>query len=123
MRSKKTRIFNTIFLLSLLGFCLVFAPAGQAQVVNTGGVSIPNPVNTNTFEGLVQNIAKWFYMIMTPVAVIVILYAAFLFLTSAGDEEKVRRAKRALTYAVVGIAIILIGAGFITLVKSLLGAS
>jgi len=86
-------------------------------------MEIPNPVGTNTFEGLVQNVAKWFYYIMVPLASIVILYAAFLFLTSGGDEEKVKKAKRAITYAVVGIAIILIGAGFITLIKSLLSVN
>jgi len=96
--------------------------AGQVFAQATRTMEIPNPVGTNTFEGLVQNVAKWFYYVMIPVASIVILYAAFLFLTSGGEEEKIKKAKRAITYAVVGIAIILIGAGFITLIKSLLGA-
>lgn len=86
-------------------------------------MELPNPVASNTFEGLIAGIAKWFYYIMVPLASIVILYAAFLFLTSGGDEEKVKTAKRAITYAVVGIAIVLIGAGFITLIKSLLGVN
>jgi len=57
---------------------------------------------------------------MVPVATIIFLYAGFLFLTSGGDEEKVKKAKRAVTYAIVGLVIVLIGAGFITLIKSIL---
>lgn len=86
----------------------------------TPTMEIPNPLDAETFEDLVRGVARWFYRVMIPVASIVILYAAFLFLTSGGDEEKVKKAKRAITYAVVGVAIILIGAGFITLIRSLL---
>ena len=122
MKIKQVFIFSIVFLISVLGIALFFAPSSLAIEGNTT-YNIPNVVNSNTFEGLIRGIAEWFYRIMVPVASIVILYAAFLFLTSGGDEEKVKKAKRAITYAVVGVAIILIGAGFITFIQSLLSVN
>ena len=112
-RKKVLIISFSVFILAQVFFAWqVFAA--------TPTMEIPNPLEAQTFEDLVRGIARWFYYVMVPVASIMVLYAAFLFMTSAGDEEKIKKAKRAITYAVVGVAIILIGAGFITLIKSLL---
>jgi len=92
----------------------------QVFAQSTKTFEIPNPLDATSFEALVKGIAKWFYRIMVPVAAIMVLYSGFLFLTSGGDEEKIKRAKKAITYTIVGVAIILIGAGFINLIKSLL---
>jgi len=42
------------------------------------------------------------------IAVIVFIYAGFLYLTSAGDAKKADEAKKAMTYAVIGILVILL---------------
>jgi len=117
--NKKTK--NAIILLICILFIqMIFVSQALAQM--KPALELPNPLNSKTFEDLVKSIATWFYRVMIPVASIVILYAAFLFMTSGGDEEKIKKAKRAITWAIVGIAIIIIGAGFITLIKSLLNA-
>ncbi|MEK7138928.1 MAG: hypothetical protein AAB799_01985, partial [Patescibacteria group bacterium] len=54
------------------------------------------------------------------IAVIMIVYAGVIFLTSRGEPAKVTQAKQILLYAVVGLAIIMIGKGFITLIESIL---
>lgn len=111
-----------IILIQMFIASLAFAQAGGGNPCGGGGNpnELPNPLDACTFEELVSSIATWFELIMVPVATIMILYAAFLFMTSGGDEEKIKRAKRAITWAVVGVAIVLIGAGFITLIKSFL---
>ncbi|MEK7464545.1 MAG: hypothetical protein AAB617_02080 [Patescibacteria group bacterium] len=50
----------------------------------------------------VVNIAAYLFFI---VAALFIILAAFTYLTAAGDEEKVKKAKQELTYAVVAIVI------------------
>jgi hypothetical protein len=118
----KLIIRKKVLIFSFSAFVLVqvfFVPSSLAIEGNTT-YNIPNPVNATSFETLVQAIAKWFVRIMVPIAAIIFLYAGFLFLTSGGDEEKVKKAKRAITYAIVGLVIVLIGAGFITLIKSIL---
>jgi hypothetical protein len=112
---KSILIFS--FSIFILGQIFV---AGQVFAAATVNMELPNPINATSFEGLIQALAKWFVRIMIPIAAIIFLYAGFLFLTSGGDEEKIKRAKKAVTYAIVGLVIILIGAGFVTLIKSIL---
>ena len=98
-------------------------PSGSGCTPSTDTWTLPNPLNACSFEDLVMRIANWLYMVMIPLSTIMILYAAFLFMTSAGDEEKIKKARRALTWALVGIGIIIIGAGFVSLIRSILETS
>jgi hypothetical protein len=85
------------------------------------GVSIPNPIGSGTFQDLVERIARYLFQIGIPIAVIMILYAAFLYMTAGGSEEKVNKAHKALTYAVIGLGILFLAWGITSLVKELLG--
>ena len=116
IKFKKIIPIIILLIIGLTFYHSVFAALGGGET----SFELPNPLTATTFEDLVSSIATWFELIMVPLATIMILYAAFLFMTSGGDEEKIKRAKRAITWAVVGVAIVLIGAGFITLIKSFL---
>jgi len=85
-----------------------------------GGYQIPNPLTATSFEDLVKSVAQWLYYIMIPLSAIMFLYAGAMFMTSGGDEEKIKKAKRAILWAVIGVAVILINYGFIDLIKSFL---
>ena len=83
---------------------------------------ITNPLKggADDFTSLVKIIAQWIFNLAIPIAVAMIVYAGILFLTAAGEPAKVTKAKEVLKYAVIGLAIILIGSGFVTLIKSIL---
>ncbi len=121
--------FTVAFSIIIIALYLVFLVAGlsvQADVGSSetsGTYTIPNPFGAKTFEEVLGKIDKWLIAIAIPIASIVILYAAFLFMTSAGNEEKVTKAKRALTWALVGIGILVIGTGFVTLIKDILSST
>ena len=84
--------------------------------------SIPNPLKggASDLASLVRVIAQWIFNLAIPIAVVMIVYAGVLFLMAQGSEQKVTKAKDVLKWAVVGLAIILIGSGFITLIQSVL---
>lgn len=86
---------------------------------------VPNPLqgDAETVADLVGLIVKWLFSIAIPIAVAVIVYSGILFLTSKGDPGKITKAKQFLTYAVIGLAIILVGSGFISLIRSILELS
>lgn len=125
--------FFSIIIITILAIQIFVAQASFAATLpgdtsptppgETSGYKLPNPFDAESFEEVVQKLAAWFYVILTPVAIIMVLYSAFLFMTSAGDEEKIKRAKRTLLWVLVGVLIIIIGAGFITLIKDFLGAT
>ncbi len=97
-------------------------PACAPGTNQTYSFNIPNPLKggVTDFSSLVKIIAQWIFNLAIPIAVAMIVYAGILFLTSAGDTSKVTKARQVLMYAVVGLAIILIGSGFITLIQSIL---
>ncbi len=82
--------------------------------------NIPNPIQAESLIDLAKAIGRFLFQIAIPIAVIIIIYAGLLYLTSGGNKEKVATAHKALWYAVIGLAIILIGQGFFTLIKSIL---
>ncbi len=94
-------------------------PTGQTT---TYPFSVPNPLQggANTVAELVGIIVKWIFSIAIPIAVAVIVYSGILFLTSKGNPAQVTKARQMLQYAVIGLAVILIGSGFISLIKSIL---
>ena len=97
-------------------------PACKSGETQTYPFEITNPLKggANDFTSLVKIIAQWIFNLAIPIAVAMIVYAGILFLTAAGEPAKVTKAKEVLKYAVIGLAIILIGSGFVTLIQSIL---
>ena len=83
---------------------------------------IDNPLKggADDLGGLVKVLAQWLFNLAIPIAVIMIIYAGVLFLTAQGNPTTITKAKDVLKYAVIGLAIILIGNGFVTLIQSIL---
>ena len=82
--------------------------------------NLPNPIGVENFQDLVNIIGKWIFNLAIPIAVIVIIYAGVLMLTAGGNPGKFKKGAEALKYAVIGLAIVLIGKGFVTLIQSIL---
>jgi len=74
----------------------------------SGEIKIVNPFKKDTIQGLIETIVKDILMpVGAVVAVIMIMYAGFLFVTAKGDPGQITKAKDALLYAVIGAAILL----------------
>ena len=63
----------------------------------------PNTFVKNNIGNFLNGIAAWFAGIIFAMSVLVILYAAFLFIVSAGNEEKVTKAKATIVSGLIGI--------------------
>lgn len=53
-------------------------------------------------------IVGWAFAVLMFLAVIMVIYAAFLYLTAAGDPEKVKKANATILYAAIAIAVALL---------------
>lgn len=103
---------HVTFLTALVSF-LSFAYIASAQPI-----TLPNPLgNVTSFATLISNIAQYLFDIVATLSVIMFIWAGILFLISAGNEQRASSAKKALFYAVVGLAIALSGTGLIQLVE------
>jgi len=92
----------------------------QTQPPAAQNVSISN---YSDVVGIVNKVINWMQALLFLLATIFILYAAFLYLTSGGDETKTKKAKDIIIYAVIALAIALIAQGVGALVKSFLGVT
>lgn len=85
----------------------------------------PGAFDDLTMDGVVriiENIRDWFSAIVAIVAVFMMLYAAFLFITSSGDADKLTTAKKTLTWAIIGIVVAFLAYGIVELVGSFLNS-
>lgn len=79
------------------------------------------PSSVSQLINLINQIATWFEAIVFILAIIMILVAAFQFLTAAGNEEKVATARKSLIWGLVGIAVALFARVAKSFVSSFLG--
>lgn len=93
---------------------------GGGGGTTTVGFEIKNPIGINTFQELVNVIGTWIFNLAIPIAVIIIIYAGVLMLTAGGNPGNFKKGMDALKYAVIGLAVVLIGKGFVSLIKSIL---
>lgn len=73
--------------------------------------------------GVVGTIGKYVIGALVIVAVFYVLWAAYTFITAAGDTEKISTARNRIMYAGIGIIVALLAQGIISLVLSVGGAT
>lgn len=84
--------------------------------------AIPNPVNN--LQGVFDMMclfAAYFVWTVIILTVIMVIVAAFHYLTSAGEAEKLTKARQLLTYSAVGILVVLCAVTFPVIVGSAVG--
>ena len=85
-------------------------------------VTIPNPLSATSIEQILSQIIDWLLVIAAPVAIIMAVWAGYLFISAGGNEEKVKLARKTLLYVVIGIAVLILSKGVLTLVISLINS-
>jgi hypothetical protein len=86
---------------------------------------LPSPTgyySVGGFLGLITRALNYAFTFLLALAVIFVLYAAFIYLTAGGDAEKVSRANRIILYAAIAIAIAVLARAVPILVTNFLGA-
>lgn len=84
--------------------------------------NITNPLKggPNDLFDIINIVTQWILYISIPLAVLWIMYAGFLMLTAGPKPENFKKGRDILTYTVIGLAIIFIGKGFVSLIISVI---
>ncbi len=61
-----------------------------------------------TLNQLIVDIINWVIGLAALVAVVMLIYAGYLYITANGDENKVSSATKTLTFAIVGLVVVFI---------------
>lgn len=94
---------------------------GYCQYVNPDKIALCNPLQSSTIGDLIKRLSDFVFNVALVLTPILVLYAGFLFLTSAGDPKKVSAAKSIILWTVIGLGIILLSKGIVAIMKGLLG--
>ena len=87
----------------------LLAPLAALAQIDTGG-TLPDQFGLGTgtdVKGAIINIVKFLLTFLGLIAVIIILYGGFQWMTAAGNEEKITSARGTLTAGLIGLVIIL----------------
>ena len=109
--------FQFLFLFVLLAVMAVYLTIP----VFAETIQLNNPINVDTPKELAKNIVNWLLRLVSVIALIVLIIGGFRYLTSGGNEKAMESAKNIITWAVVGLIIILCSAIIINVIISILG--
>lgn len=125
MKLSKAQFIATSVTVGVVGLSLLTNVAvGQGlSNPNIPGVTTVGRVSTvGSLVDTVRFIVRWVYIIFFVIAVLMILFAAFTYLTAAGNEEKVKKARDSIIYAAVAVAVALLAVGFEQIIRTFLEA-
>jgi hypothetical protein len=77
----------------------------------------PNKQGINAVFPLLGNIISILLFASGVLALVMILVGAFQYVTSAGNPQNVAQAKRTLTFAIVGLAIVILALVIVNFVR------
>lgn len=67
---------------------------------------------------LVDRITDFLMTITIPIATIFYIWAAFLYLTSGGNESKIKTAHQAVIWTTIGLAVVLLARGLAAIIQN-----
>jgi hypothetical protein len=87
---------------------------------SSGNEVISNPLTYNTFEELIDHVINFVTMLALILVPLIIVYAAFLYMTSEGDPGKVKLAQSMIFYAIIGLFVVLLSKAIISIIHGVL---
>jgi len=107
---------KVLFAVTVLVPQAVFAQGG----LGTSTLPLPEALPSQTsFLDLLTFIINFFLGLVGTVAILMLIYGGFLYLTSAGGEN-IKKAKNTIMYAIIGIVVILLSYAIVNTVTSTL---
>lgn len=85
--------------------CLVFV---LPLVVFGAPVTVTNPLGVTSVQGLITNMINAVLSIVGAVALAMLIYGGVLIMISGGEQERYDSGKKTITYAVVGLIVVIL---------------
>lgn len=82
-------------------------------------VSIPNPLQANTFEELLNKIIDFLFVLALAITPLMIVIAGFYFITAEGDPAKIQTGKTLIKWALIGFIIVICAKGLVQLLQQI----
>ena len=100
-----------IIMISALGLSLNFSPAlaapATASDLDKAFIDASGLGTKAELKDVVGDVIKTVLSLMGVILVVLLIYAGFLWMTAAGNDDQIAKSKKTMTAAVIGVAIIL----------------
>lgn len=118
------KIVNIIAIVAIFAFAVMPFVAG-AQNIFGNPANLPGQFEgtTSTASGLIGKILGIVLGIVGLIAVLFLVWGGFQYITSAGDEEKVEKAKGTMVNALIGVVVVLLAYALVRIVANAVGGS
>lgn len=118
---KQAAIALGLMSLTLVAFSMFGEVVGAQGMISPG--DNPSAVATGTggegsFRQIILNIVNFILYFLGLIAVIMVIYGGITYVTSAGNQESVEKAKKIIMYAIIGIIIVLISFALVNTIIS-----
>ena len=107
---KKYILVTLITVMAVSLFALPLAVGAQDADQYFGGNNAwtpPEELGTNSLEDTISGLISAILGVLGIIAVILILYGGFIWMTAVGNEDKVDKAKKLIFAGIIGLVIIL----------------
>ena len=107
---------------------LIFsAPAALALIYSANGahaaltsVKVTNPIATSDFSKIVGNTLQWVLSVAGAVALMMLIAGGLYYITAGGSEDRVRTAKKMVTWTILGLVLVLISYALLEVLNRIL---
>lgn len=105
----KLKLVKSILVTGLFMVPVYFISAAGMSGGSGGSFSgkLDNPISVGSFPEFIALLLKIAVQIGFPIAVLFIIYSGFLFVKAQGNETELTKAKKALTWTIIGTAVLL----------------
>lgn len=103
----------------LILLVLLLLPVAPIALAET--VELQNPITPNDPPELLMGILNYVLGFLGVLAVAMIVYGGFTYMTSAGNEERVKSGRAILTYAIIGLLIVILSWVIVRVIITALG--
>lgn len=100
MRLRSSHLVTAACALAVLGSAIV------PSIALADGVNLTNPLGSSDFRVILGSVIKAFLGLSGSIALVMVIYGGFLWLTSNGNPEKIDKGRKVLVWAFVGLAVI-----------------
>jgi cytochrome bd-type quinol oxidase subunit 2 len=90
------------------------------------GINVPSGsklgLSENSIGETINGIIKWIMGFLAALAILMIIVAGVIYITSTGERDKTETAQKILTWAIGGLVVALLGFAIVSIISTLLGA-
>jgi hypothetical protein len=83
-------------------------PGGTGTTPGTGTIQVPEGLPEGGVLDIIQNVINFGLAVAGGVAMLLLVVGGFLYVTAAGDESRIEKAKKTIKGAIIGIIFILL---------------